>query len=531
MLTQVKHSAKRLLRRIGAFRSPAEPRPRLPIGSLLSQSLIHEIFEQVRPYTMTSRERIEALCQAVAHLEAERIPGAIVECGVWRGGSMMAAALTLRHLRARRHIYLFDTFTGMTPPEEVDRDLTGRHANALLAGTSSEAEHVRARCPLEYVRRALAGTGVDPDHLHFVQGPVEETLPDAAPDAIALLRLDTDWYGSTRHELECLSPRLSTFGILIIDDYGHWQGARRAVDEFIARRELPWRLHEIDYTARLVVAPPARQMLNIGCGKTSHPAWHNLDLQPRSGGRRYDARVEPLPFPDGGFDVVYHSHLLEHLPHERALPFLTECRRVLKPNGLLRMAAPDLEKIARSYLKNLDDGWRGDDRARERHAWLRLELFDQMVREQSGGAMIDAIKNADAETRAFVVERLGAEAKSILQQVKQPKVEQPPAQEAPRSLWQRLFTNWRERWLRWVLGSDYESLQLGRFRRGGEVHLAMYDRLALRDLLAAAGFRDIRCVEADESAIPGWKDFHLDTEPDGAVRKPDSLFMEATRDA
>jgi O-methyltransferase len=211
------------------------------------------IVETVAPFTMTSPERIVALRDAVRHVCRHQIAGDIVECGVWRGGSMMAVALTLMEIGERRPLHLFDTFDGMPPPGELDRDLGGQAAASLLAGEPPETGDTWARSPLAEVRRNLAATGY-PDHLiRFVPGRVEETIPAAAPEQIAVLRLDTDWYESTRHELEHLFPRLVPGGVLIIDDYGHWQGARRAVDEFLAASRAPLLLSRIDYTGRLAV--------------------------------------------------------------------------------------------------------------------------------------------------------------------------------------------------------------------------------------------------------------------------------------
>jgi hypothetical protein len=212
------------------------------------------IDRRVRPFTMTSRERVMALCQSIAYLEAQRIGGAVVECGVWKGGSMMAAAFALRALGStERPLYLFDTFDGMTPPGPADRDLDGRHAADWLGDGSPMGDMVRARCGLDMVRQAMRRTRYPRERIAFVPGPVAETLPAQAPERIALLRLDTDWYESTAHELEHLWPRLADGGVLIVDDYGHWQGARRAVDEFRARHRLSEQLHAIDYTGRLIV--------------------------------------------------------------------------------------------------------------------------------------------------------------------------------------------------------------------------------------------------------------------------------------
>lgn len=217
---------------------------------------ISEIIAKVRPFTMTSPARLAALCDAVAHVVRYRVPGDFVECGVWKGGSSMAAALRLMQLGdVGRDLYLFDTFEGMTEPTEFDRSgSSGFSATTMLKAAPSQSKLV-ARAGLDEVKANMSATGYPVDRIHFVQGPVEETLPEQAPETIAALRIDTDWYESTRHELVTLYPRLSRGGLLIIDDYGDWQGARRAVDEFIDRMDLPVFLHRIDHTGRLVVKP------------------------------------------------------------------------------------------------------------------------------------------------------------------------------------------------------------------------------------------------------------------------------------
>lgn len=214
-----------------------------------------ELCLRVKPHTMTTPPRIYALARAVEYIVRRDIPGAVVECGVWRGGSMMAVALTLQRLGASdRDLYLYDTFEGMTEPGEEDVKHTGERAADLLEDPDTQ-EHYRAAASLEEVREAVLGVGYPHHRIHFVQGPVEETLPGAAPAEIALLRLDTDWYSSTKHELVHLYPRLVTGGVLIIDDYAYWQGSRQAVDEYVAENELPLLLNRIDYTARIAVKP------------------------------------------------------------------------------------------------------------------------------------------------------------------------------------------------------------------------------------------------------------------------------------
>lgn len=215
------------------------------------------VVRDVAPFTMTSPERIAALRQAVMHVCRHGIAGAIVECGVWRGGSMMAVARTLLEIGAMRDLVLFDTFAGMTPPESIDRDMAG-----TLAATALNCEDVAtgatwAVSPLDDVVANLRSTGYPADRMRFVAGDVADTLPREAPQRIAILRLDTDWYASTRHELEHLYPRLAVGGVLIVDDYGHWQGARRAVDEFLEHTAAPILLNRIDYTGRIGVKTAA----------------------------------------------------------------------------------------------------------------------------------------------------------------------------------------------------------------------------------------------------------------------------------
>ena len=206
-----------------------------------------EIIRAVEPYTMTSTERIHALIHAVRHIVRNRIAGDMVECGVWKGGSVMAMALTLLQLGDRdRSLYLFDTFSGMTQPTDRDVDYEGQQAQVIL-------DDVRCEASQQEVEDAVLGTGYDPEKIHFVRGRVEETIPAHAPELIALLRLDTDWYESTQHELLHLFPRLSRGGVIIIDDYGHWRGARQAVDEYVAENQIPLLLHRIDYTGRIGV--------------------------------------------------------------------------------------------------------------------------------------------------------------------------------------------------------------------------------------------------------------------------------------
>lgn len=211
------------------------------------------IVSRVAPFTMTGVERRASLIGAVDHVVRHRIVGDIVECGVWRGGSMMVTALALMARGdTSRDLWLFDTFEGMTEPTEHDRDPSGAAAAERLK-ISPKDSALWAVASLEDVQANLHDTGYPVERIHFVRGKVEDTIPANGPQRIALLRLDTDWYESTLHELQHFYPRLARHGVMIIDDYGHWQGARRAVDEYFATSAEPVFLHRVDYTARLVV--------------------------------------------------------------------------------------------------------------------------------------------------------------------------------------------------------------------------------------------------------------------------------------
>ncbi|MGH9689295.1 MAG: TylF/MycF/NovP-related O-methyltransferase [Candidatus Acidiferrales bacterium] len=208
------------------------------------------IMRDVLPWTLTTPERLYALIQAVRYVTSNQIPGAMVECGVWKGGSMAAVARTLLGKGdVKRELYLFDTFEGMSAPTSKDIEYSGKTAAELIA---SDPGHL-CIAPLDTVRAVMHGTGYPSERVHFIQGKVEDTIPSAAPETISLLRLDTDWYESTKHELIHLYPRLSRNGVIIIDDYGHWEGARRACDEYFPERGAPVFLSRIDYTGRIAV--------------------------------------------------------------------------------------------------------------------------------------------------------------------------------------------------------------------------------------------------------------------------------------
>lgn len=222
-----------------------------PLGDFTAEQ--KNIILRVKPFTMTSDERIASLINAVTYITTQNIEGDIAECGVWRGGSMMAIALTLlAHGDTKRSLYLYDTFEGMSPPTEFDKNYRDESAETQLR-SQEKGTGIWCYASLEDVKESLLSTDYPPERIHFIKGKVEDTIPATLPKFLSLLRLDTDWYESTKHELVHLCPRLNEKGALIIDDYGHWQGAKKAVDEYFQERNLNAYLHRIDYTGRIVV--------------------------------------------------------------------------------------------------------------------------------------------------------------------------------------------------------------------------------------------------------------------------------------
>ena len=215
------------------------------------------IYEEVEPYTATSLERVNALLQSVVYITENNIDGEIVECGVWKGGSCMAVAIKLMELEQKtREIWLYDTFEGMTEPTNHDIEIeTGKKGKELLDGIDKNTDkyNMWAYAPKEVVINNMKKTRYPTDNIKYITGNVEKTLKERKPKKIALLRLDTDWYESTKAELEELYPHVVNGGIIIIDDYGHFEGAKRAVDEYFEKEDNKPLLNRIDYTGRLIV--------------------------------------------------------------------------------------------------------------------------------------------------------------------------------------------------------------------------------------------------------------------------------------
>jgi len=276
--------------------------------------------------------------------------------------------------------------------------------------------------------------------------------------------------------------------------------------------------------------------INLGCGSRIHPGWRNLDVNPYVGGVESWKASEGIPAASQSVDVVYHSHLLEHLQQEEGEDLIQECFRVLKAGGILRIVVPDLERICRDYLSTLKEVEHGAEHAHLNAHWMRLELFDQMTRNVSGGKMLQFLKS-NPDNREFLIKRCGKEIIPSLT----PNSTKPHSayslQTIPLHLkFKQLLKNFlnlswhKEKLLKALLSdSDYEALKYGRFTQSGELHKHMYDRVSLVELLKKVGF--IKCSTQSHlsSYISNWKEFHLDNTKSGEPRKPDSLYLEAVK--
>jgi O-methyltransferase len=198
---------------------------------MISSNKIQEIISIVKPYTMLSNERIINNILSVQEIVQNNIEGDIIECGVWKGGSVMAMILALKELNTTRQIHLFDTFAGMTPPSEYDKDFRGAKAEDIL-----QNPFMKCISHLDEVMHNLDKIGCDLTNIKFVVGDILHNK--FIPEKISLLRLDTDWYESTKAELEMFYPNVVHGGIVIIDDYGYWQGSKKAVDEFTENKNI-----------------------------------------------------------------------------------------------------------------------------------------------------------------------------------------------------------------------------------------------------------------------------------------------------
>lgn len=265
--------------------------------------------------------------------------------------------------------------------------------------------------------------------------------------------------------------------------------------------------------------------LNVGCGNKFHKKWINVDVVSNSPHVKSYNLLKGIPFSENQFEVVYHSQVLEHFPKEKAHDFIKECLRVLKPGGILRVVVPDLENIINEYRKYLHENIENSNRHAElNYDWILLEMFDQTVRNHSGGQMAEFLRQPKLINERYIIDRIGYVGKSIRDDyLSNGKKFQKDLKmidflkKAPRYILKQI---------KHIFSS--ESSRIGAFRLGGEIHMWMYDRYSLSRLLKEAGFEDIEIKSPFESNIPQWDKYELDVK-DGAVFDPTSLFMEAKK--
>ena len=269
------------------------------------------------------------------------------------------------------------------------------------------------------------------------------------------------------------------------------------------------------------------KLLNVGCGNHFHSEWTNVDLISDSTDViAYDITTG-LPFVNNSFDAVYHSHVLEHLHRSHGIELLHECFRILKPGGIARIVVPDLEKIAMLYLEKHNRAWQGDEQAQTDYDWMKLELIDQMVRNQSGGQMGPYMADPEIRNSEFVRSRVGDEYK--LCQPYQPDDSKRRVVQSTITATKTLRVKIARKIVKWLLGSNAEvAFTEGLFRNSGEVHRWMYDRYSLRNLCECMGFVSFRILDAHTSQIAEFGSYELDI-VNNNVRKPDSLFVECRK--
>jgi len=214
------------------------------------------ILNDIKDYTMTSVPSQWSLIQSINHVIRNNVEGSFVECGIFRGGNIILMSKLLEEHKVEKNIFAYDTFQGMPLPGRDDFDLRGNSSiDKFLKVRNSENEGSQwCYCNIEDVKNNIKKFNINYlKNINFIKGKVEETLLDIKnlPKKISLLRLDTDFYSSTKIELNILFPLLEKNGILIVDDYGHFMGAKKAVDEFFYEKKT-W-FHRVDYSTRLLI--------------------------------------------------------------------------------------------------------------------------------------------------------------------------------------------------------------------------------------------------------------------------------------
>jgi predicted SAM-dependent methyltransferase len=277
------------------------------------------------------------------------------------------------------------------------------------------------------------------------------------------------------------------------------------------------------------------RLVNLGCGNTYHKDWINIDFKSNNRCVIEHNLLSGIPLEDTSVDVVYHSHVLEHFSKKDGVIFLEECFRVLKPGGIIRITVPDLERIAKEYLRNLELAKSGSQIDRLNYDWIKLELLDQLTRHQSGGSMLDYLKNSVLLNEDYITSRLGQEVSAIRKGLLKNKSSN-TSLPRDKSSFKKRSKRFIKKIKKSFTGLFSERLpekqlymqEVGAFRLGGEVHQWMYDEFSLSIILNDLGFIQVKKVDAFKSDILDWQLYNMDV-ADGKTRKPDSLFIEASK--
>ena len=271
-----------------------------------------------------------------------------------------------------------------------------------------------------------------------------------------------------------------------------------------------------------------KKLINLGCGNRFHKEWINVDFHSSDTNVLAHDLRKGIPYEDETFDMVYHSHIIEHFNREEAHAFIKECYRILKPSGIIRIAFPDLEQIALNYIRLLNELKNNKSEFADDYDWIMLELLDQTVRNSSGGEMAKYFIRKSIPNENFVLQRCGVEAKKLIEWGKHCVENNQIKDVLYKRIIKKLFLR-KETICKNIFGDCYRAFQIGRFRLRGEIHQWMYDLYSLGRLLKEVDFKNIVSRDAVTSYLENWISYNLDTEPDGSIYKPDSGYIEAKK--
>ena len=273
------------------------------------------------------------------------------------------------------------------------------------------------------------------------------------------------------------------------------------------------------------------KLLNLGCGSRFHKDWINIDIQSQSEFVIAHDLKNGIPFGDHEFNMVYHSHVLEHIPKDEAIKFLKECVRVLKPGGVLRIAIPDLEKITRKYLELLEKGLSQleSEENWENYQWILIEMYDQVVRNESGGEMRKYLLQKRIINESFLIEQCGLEVKAIWEDLRKNSSTQNVGF-AKKLFWFLKYSKFRNDAIHSFLFPKRHQLYLSAsFRNSGEIHQWMYDRYSLTRILKQLNLHNVEGKKYDSSYFENWTKYELDGKSGIGAFKPDSLYIEGIK--